>query len=221
MSTDQLPTDLGVLYAAARRRITGLVAAALDDLPVPATPEWTVHDVVAHLRGIVEDGIGGNMDGAPGEAWTAAQVQRGASKTTAQLLDEWNEQAPMFETFLSSPSGNMVGAAVMDVHTHEADLRNALGHTAAVPEVFLAWAAPQLLAGFADAVAVAGLPPVTVVAPAFEVFRARLGRRTEAEVTAYAWSADPAPYLDAWFIFGRRAESLGERSLGEGSLNDR
>jgi hypothetical protein len=41
-------------------------------------------------------------------------------------------------------------------------------------------------------------------------FRGRLGRRTADEVCAYGWSANPAPYLDHWFIFGRADRSLGE-----------
>jgi hypothetical protein len=44
-----------------------------------------------------------------------------------------------------------------------------------------------------------------------ELFRARLGRRTVDEVCAYGWSADPAPYLDHWFVFGVAERSLGER----------
>jgi hypothetical protein len=51
-----------------------------------------------------------------------------------------------------------------------------------------------------------------VQAPPFEVCRGRLGRRTIDEVCSYSWSADPAPYLDAWFIFGTAQQSLGEVS---------
>lgn len=80
--------DLGVVYAAARARICLLVSDAVADLPVPATPEWNIHDVVAHLAGIVEDGLGGNMEGAPGEAWTAAQVARRRHATVAQLVEQ-------------------------------------------------------------------------------------------------------------------------------------
>jgi hypothetical protein len=104
----------------------------------------------------------------------------------------------------------------MDIHTHEADLRHALGLPVAVPAEFLAWAGPSMRDGFAEQVAAAGLPPVEVAASDFEWFRARLGRRTVAEVGAYEWSADPAPYLDVFFIFGRASASLGEGSLGEG-----
>lgn len=205
-----MTVDLGSLYAAARERMSALVAGADDSAPVPATPGWTVHDVVAHVRGVVEDGLAGNMAGAPGDDWTAAQVRRGANVPMSELLAAWAAQAPTFEAFLSSPAGTAAGAAVFDVHTHEADLRHALGLPLDVPAAFLDWAVPQFVDGFHQAVAAAGLPPVGVVGPPVEVFRGRLGRRTEAEVATLLDTDDPAPYLDLWFVFGRREQSLGE-----------
>lgn len=207
--------DLGALYGAARERITSLVTAdGVDpDLVVPATPDWTVHDVVAHLAGIGDDATSGNMEGAPGDAWTAAQVARGAGRSIAELVADWSRTGPLVAMVLSTPEGASRSAAVMDVHTHEADLRHALGLPVALPVNFLAWAGPAMREGFAAAVAEAGLPAVTVTAPDFEWFRGRLGRRTEAEVAAFEWSSDPAPYLDAFFIFGRAAAPLGEGAL--------
>ena len=34
-------------------------------------------------------------------------------------------------------------------------------------------------------------------APAFEIMRALSGRRSAAQISAYDWSVDPAPYLPA------------------------
>ncbi len=215
--------DLGEAYKAARERISHLVVhdgfASTEGVDptrlVAATPEWTVHCVIAHLCGIAADASTGNMEGAPGEAWTAAQVARGAGRTLAELVAEWEQSGPLIEGFLSSPTGRAASAAVMDIHTHEADLRLALGLSAWVPAEFLAWAGWSMRAGFTEQVAIAGLPSVEVTASDFELFRARLGRRTVAEVSSYAWSADPAPYLDSFFVFGRACTSLGESSLGE------
>jgi uncharacterized protein (TIGR03083 family) len=209
--------DLGGLYSEARSRIVGLVGAdGLDPtMRVPATPSWNVHDVIAHVSGIAADGTSGNMAGAPGEEWTAAQVARGAGKSIAELLAEWDATGPLMAGFLSSPAGAAAGAAVMDIHTHEADLRHALGLPVAVPAEFLAWAGEAMRAGFAEQCTTAGLAPVEITASDFEWFRGRLGRRTEAEVAAYGWSADPAGYLDEFFIFGRAAEPLGEAALGD------
>ncbi len=208
-----MSVDPGILYRTCRERITALVRAPDVDetMAVPATPGWCVHDVISHLSGVSEDAITNNMAGAPGEAWTAAQVARGKGKSLDELFAQWAANSAMLEGFFSSPAGAASGAGVYDAHTHEADLRNALGLPAAVPADFLTWAAPGFRESFAQAVADAGLPPVTMEASDFEWFRARLGRRSEAEVRAYAWTADPTPYLDHFFIFGRAVRSIGER----------
>lgn len=180
-------------------------------LPVAATPAWDVHDVIAHLSGVADDATAGNMAGAPGEAWTAAQVERGQGRTVAEMIARWNETGPFVEAFLSSPDGMSAAAAVIDLHTHECDLLTALGSPIAVPDEVLGWVASQLRDGFASNVAGAGLPSVEVVTSDLELFRSRLGRRTADETRAYGWSADPTPYLDHWFVFGVAESSLGER----------
>ena len=200
------------MYRTARLRITDLVSDEVGDRRVPATPLWDVHDVVAHLAGVTEDVRTGNMAGVTTDPWTAAQVERGRSKTIAELLAMWDELAPLVEGFLSSPDGHSAYRAVLDIHTHEADLLNALGRPIDLPSEFLDWMTPLLEADFADSVAGAGLPAVTVAASDLQWFRGRLGRRTVGEVSGYGWSADPAPYLDHWFVFGRAVQSLGETS---------
>lgn len=211
MSEQPVSIDLGAAYGAGRRRIAALVSDAVGTTPVPATPGWDVHDVVAHVSGVAADGTSGNMAGAPGEAWTAAQVDRNRGRSIADMLAEWETTGALMEAYLSSPSGAMAAAAVLDLHTHEADLRHALGHPLAVPADVLAWAGEMMRSGFADQVAAAGLPAVTVQTSDVEWFRGRLGRRTVDEVCAYEWSRPPEPYLDQWFVFGRAVTSLGER----------
>jgi uncharacterized protein (TIGR03083 family) len=205
--------DLAALYRESRQRV-GTLLLSVDDaapLDVPATPAWNAHEVLAHLAGVAEDFASGNTDGAPGEAWTAAQVERGRDRSVDALLRDWSEHGAALEAFLSSPAGKQGLAAVVDVVTHELDLRHAMGREPDVDAAFLDWAAPMLLRGFHHVVA--DRPPITVRAEPFEIVRSRLGRRTPAEVAAYDWSDDPAPYLDAWFLFGPRDEPLGERSL--------
>lgn len=209
--------DLGVAYGAARVRICDLVSPAGADghMVVPASPAWTVQNVMAHISGIAADATSGNMAGAPGEEWTAAQVARSEGKSVPDLIAEWEQSGPLLEAFLSAPGGELASAAVIDIHTHEADLRHALGAPASVPADFLQWAAATLRDGFVAAVAEAGLAPVEVAANDFDWFRGRLGRRTVDEVRAFTWSLDPAPYLDSFFIFGRRDVPLGEGGASE------
>ena len=70
--------DLGEWYRAARERITA-VASELDEergaTPVAATPAWDVHDVVAHLSGIVDDAMHGRMEGAATDPWNGGAGQ--------------------------------------------------------------------------------------------------------------------------------------------------
>ncbi|HEX2786118.1 MAG TPA: hypothetical protein VHN36_21270 [Ilumatobacteraceae bacterium] len=201
--------DLGASYRAARLRIADLVDNDLADVRVPATPDWTVHDVVSHLLGVVTDVSTGNLEGVTTAPWTAAQVERCAGKTVAEVIEEWAGAAPGFESFLSSPAGSNASAAVMDVHCHETDVRAALGLGPAIPDDVLVWAGESMRTGFNAQVAAAGLPKITLDASDFELFRGRLGRRTRDEVTAFGWSADPAPYLDIFFIFGPTDHPVG------------
>jgi uncharacterized protein (TIGR03083 family) len=202
--------DLGTSYRAARLRISDLVSEAVADRSVAATPEWNVHDVIAHLAGVVEDVVSGNLEGVATDPWTAAQVERGRDKTVTQLLTDWDVGASVIEGFLSSPAGETAGAAVFDIHTHETDLRTALGLPPELPEQFLNWVGPSMRDSFDAAVAEAGLPSATITATDFEMFRGRLGRRTRAEVSAWDWSGEPTPYLDTFFIFGPTEHSIGE-----------
>lgn len=204
-----MPIDLGATYRASRLRVAELVNDSLADRPVPATPAWNVHDVVAHLAGVMHDVATGNMQGSATEPWTAAQVERGRGKTVAAVIDEWAAGAPGFEAFLSSPDGAKGGSAVVDVHAHETDIRTALGLAPEIPEEALEWAAGRLREGFDSQVAAAGLPPVTIDVTDFEMFRGRLGRRTRDEVSAFGWSADPAAYLDVFFLFGPTEHPVG------------
>lgn len=202
--------DLGQHYRDARLRFMALVNDDNGTTPVPATPLWDIHDVLAHVAGAMEDVKNGNMDGVTTDPWTAAQVERGKTKTVTQLLAQWEEDAPPTEAFLSTPDGATAYLAVVDLHTHLADISTALGVPVSIPDELLSWICPKLLESFQDKVAKDGLPPVEVSAPNIEIFRGRLGRRTEDEVRAYDWSADPTPYLDSWFIFGRAQASIGE-----------
>jgi len=221
-------TDMGDMYRSSRERITALLADRADEVDareVPATPAWTVHDVVAHLRGLVEDVLTGNVDGAGTDPWTAVQVGRGRDKPLEQLLEEWNEQAPQFEAFLSSPEGAVAARTVFDVHTHECDLRGALGAPSAPPEEFLAMAFPGTVENFTAAVEREGLPSVRIVPPdgeaigahdapvtlkvgRHEFLRAYLGRRSPDQVRAWDWSSDPTGYVPHLAVFGPRDTPL-------------
>ena len=69
--TDQINAviDIGALYASSRQRICTLVLNAGEETSrntaAQACPGWSVHDIVAHLVGVVEDGLAGRLSEPP------------------------------------------------------------------------------------------------------------------------------------------------------------
>ena len=95
---------------------------------MPATPDWTVHDVVAHLAGVATDLVEGRLDGLATDEWTAAQVERGRGRSIPELLDRWDEHGAAVDAFADAlgPGG---GQLVVDATTHEHDLRGGVPAT--------------------------------------------------------------------------------------------
>jgi uncharacterized protein (TIGR03083 family) len=202
--------DLGDFYRRGRLEITRLVTHEVADRPCPATPGWTVKDVMAHLTGATQDFASGNLEGAPSPTWTSAQVARLRDRTLPELREIWAEYGEKAEALLSTDAGRPLTPSVFDVQSHLADIQNALGMDINIPADVVDWVGPQLLDGFAEGVKGAGLDPVTIDTTPLEIFRSRLGRRTSHEVRSLAWSTDPEPYLTTWFIFGPAERSLAE-----------
>jgi uncharacterized protein (TIGR03083 family) len=179
MSDEQIPA----LYRGVRERITAFVRGlpdGADQTVVPACPAWTVHDVIAHLVGITDDAIAGRMQGVTTDPWTAAQVERGRGVPTAELLERWDRQGPMIEPGLvASP------LAVVDAVTHEHDLYGALGRAVERDSAAVAFACRTIGAG------------------SFEELRARLGRRSAAQMDALGIPRGA-------IVFGPREDDLVE-----------
>ena len=215
--------DRAAAYRSARERITSLLRsvgpASVADRVVPATPAWRVHDLVAHLRGVVEDAAQGNLQGAPGDVWTAAQVERGRSKSMELLLEEWDDDSGVVEGALRSGSGGMLVPLLMDIHVHEQDLRGALEAPGHRSGSFYDWAVPLLTSGFRSKVMMhldvdlgvitehrtVGDPTgATLTTTDWEFFRAAFGRRSSRQITAYSWNAvdDPVLLVPHLVIFG-------------------
>ena len=221
------PDAIAVAYAGTRTRSTELLRSAgagdpeVADRVVPACPQWTVRQLTAHMCGVCDDVLAGNVAEAASEPWTGAQVQRYADVSLAGILDHWDEVGPRVEAMIPSVPPAPSSQMVFDATTHEHDLRGALGAAGArdsdsivVGFAFLAKSLDRLIKA-------GGLPTLEITAanrvltlgdvPAgteaeihlagssFELFRAFGGRRTLDQVRALDWSADPSPYLDAFF----------------------
>ncbi len=203
-------------YAGCRLRIGALVRgldAGTASRPVAACPAWSVADVVAHLAGVVDDALHGRLDGVTTERWTAAQVDARRGRSAPDLVDEWDAQAPRFESLLDVV-GDAGRQAVTDAVTHEHDLRAALAVPGArgsdAVGIGLGFVAPQVVeaahaAGRALRVEVDGGPvigpgdaEVVVQGRPFELLRAMTGRRTTAQLRELRWLGDPEGVLDAF-----------------------
>jgi uncharacterized protein (TIGR03083 family) len=182
---------------------------------VPACPEWTVKDVVAHMAGVVDDVLAGRLDGVGTDPWTALQVEARANRSLEEVVAEWNEKSPAFEAMLDAigPPGEQ---AVFDVTTHEHDLRGALGAPGARDSdavgIGLRWLAPTFASQVAerrlaplcirttsgDAWASEGAADAAVEGEPFELFRALSGRRSRTQLCALTWTVAPEPFLPAF-----------------------
>jgi uncharacterized protein (TIGR03083 family) len=223
--------DLGEHYRGSRERLSSLIAELiaegrdLDAIPVPACPAWSVHDVLAHLTAVVEDVMAGKLKGPPSIEETSAQVQRRRPMPTAEMLEEWSETAPAFESILQSVR---VWPGFLDVLAHEHDIRGAVHRPGARDHIDVVASAEWLLSVWNPPVRVvvrtdevervygksdsAGLSEsdLRLTTTPFEVFRFRLGRRSPAQLRSMDWSGDPVSVLDHMMIFGPEPYDLVE-----------
>src|SRR3954451_16419571 len=86
------PDTVADHYLAAHDRVVSLVTG-LDgeraSTTVPATPKWTVHDLVAHLTAIPSDIATGRLTGIPNDEQTQEQVAARRDRSIDELLEEW------------------------------------------------------------------------------------------------------------------------------------
>jgi uncharacterized protein (TIGR03083 family) len=220
--TSEAP-DLARLYRDARGRIVELVASTPDPtaVPVAACPGWSGRDLVAHLVGVAEDRMAGNMppSGAAPD-WTASQLARTADLSVDALLERWAAIAPSFEAMLTTERWV---PGVIDVAAHEHDLRAAVGQPGPRDDDAVRFAAPALLQ-FLDVPAPLVVrtedgevrvgptdgEPTVLTTTRFDAFRWRLGRRSRAQMAALDWSADPEPFLDHLVLFGPAEQDVLE-----------
>jgi hypothetical protein len=160
----------------------------------------------------------GRMDGAPGPAWSAFQVEHRRATPLDEVLGEWERRAPGLEAMISE-RGPAMGFLVADVATHEQDVRGAVGVPGARDSAGMDASLQTFIAALDHKLREAGLPALqlvaaneewtvgdgevgaTVTADRFELTRALVGRRSRAQVEAFAWTGDPAPYLDVLSVF--------------------
>ncbi|HEX5266660.1 MAG TPA: maleylpyruvate isomerase family mycothiol-dependent enzyme [Acidimicrobiales bacterium] len=231
MASVPTSADLPALYRDTRERVAEMVGSLGPGelaAPVPACPGWSVADVVSHLAAVGEDVLAGRLTGPPDAEQTAEQVARHRGRPIAEVVGTWTEVAPQFEDIIANFE---VWPAVLDVASHEHDIRGALGRPGARDTEVVRAGAERLVTlmrppvpmvvrvedaefpvGPSDDGAGGGSrsEPLVIDTTRFEVVRWRLGRRSRAQLAALTWSADPAPVLDHLVIFGPSPEDIHE-----------
>jgi uncharacterized protein (TIGR03083 family) len=219
------PADAGPAYAGVRTRVTSLLTGNghgpdVAELTVPLCPEWTVHDLVAHMSGVIEDVLSGDIAAAGTDPWTEAQVTRHRDDSLISLLSTWNELGPQVEGITSAFPPAAAAQMVFDATTHEHDLRHALDEPGARDSDGVAIGCAFLAHGFGQGIAAGKLPsltlvldgdrieltggdtsdgerpePVVLTASRFEFLRGFGGRRSLDQLRALDWKGDPEPFL--------------------------
>jgi uncharacterized protein (TIGR03083 family) len=216
------PADCGGLYRAKRRQLLDLVRS-LDEgrlhAVVPATPAWTVKDVVAHLVGITSDLNALRFDAPDPDTWTARQVERRRSASVADLEAEWEQEAGRFEEGLGLFGYELGSHYVGDLLQHSQDVREALGREDVEDDLALAVALDFYVDAFSKALAGNGAGAVvvrvgqeawtagtgdvvaTVAAGRLPLFRAFAGRIEADRVRSFDWTGDidaVLPFVNAY-----------------------
>jgi hypothetical protein len=162
--------DTGSLYERTRRQFIALTVALSDEqlqLQVPATPDWSVRDVLAHVVGLAADLNAQRFpepDDVGGMAWTAIQVERSRGLTLAEVVAEWDREAAAFEAGLRAFGYETGSHFVADLHAHFQDERSAVGLPAAADELTVAVALDHYLGYFDDLLTGAAWGTLDVVA---------------------------------------------------------
>jgi uncharacterized protein (TIGR03083 family) len=213
------------LYADVRLRMTDLVRDLPEErqrLTVPGCPAWDVHALVAHVTGILADVAGATvpMDAVGADDWTQAQVDARQGVPLNDVLDEWSEHAATVEPRLDEVPKGFWRTLLIDLVTHEHDLRGALGVPGGRDSEAYVIGRKGFAVGLAKALDEKGVPGLRLVAPdwtfdagtdpqvtatapdSFEFFRALAGRRGLRQVLAWNWSGDAEPYLPFLNHFG-------------------
>jgi len=219
--------DLFGPYQRTRERVCTLLLDATPDAlarTVPACPEWTVHDLAAHLVGVPATLAAGDFPSGDVDGWLQGIVDARRDADIPDLVQEWNDLDAAIGPMLQG-----MGALMFtDVAVHEHDLRGAVDradHDALEVEAIM----PCTLSAFAAPLVDAGLGAIVVdgdgrtwrshdadagwtlrVEP-WEAVRAINSRRTPDELRALPADGDAEPYLAVLAAH----LPLPKRSLGE------
>jgi uncharacterized protein (TIGR03083 family) len=173
-------------YTELRARVSELMQSLTLEqaqTTVPHCPQWTVKDCFAHMVGVPEDVISGQMDGVATDAWTDRQVLRHAQDSVADLLAVWESNAAVFAKILPNIPQPVISQFMFDQTTHEHDIRTAVGQPGARDTLAVAVAEGfirnSLMQQSDPAIAKLANHKLT----GFEYLRSLSGRRSRAQIS--------------------------------------
>ena len=206
--------DTGSLYERTRREFIATLIGLSDEqlqIRVPATPAWSVRDVLAHVVGLAAD-LNAQRFPAPdddGTVWTNAQVQRSRDLTLTEVIAEWGRQAVRFEDGLRAFGYEFGSHFVADLYVHYQDVRTAVGlgpdadglTVAVALDHYLRYLSELLVTHCWGTLEIAagqetrslggnGRHHACLTAEPWELLRAVSGRRSDRQLRALDWSGD-------------------------------
>ncbi len=216
-------------WTEAQERVIALVEGLDADAAgrhVPATPDWTVHDLLAHMVGLGVDVVRGDEPDDHNSAWTQRQVDERASADVTAIVEEWRGVTEPLQQWMRENGPRPLG----DVIIHEQDLRSALGRPGAQDTAAFAAIRDRMAARVHDGVTQAGLPPLELAGPTwtvvlgdrgdaavrleasdFDLARALMSRRSADQVRSWVVRGAVEPYLELLGALG----PLPDRELPE------
>lgn len=199
-------------YLAVRQNLFTVLAnwPEKESLIVPATPEWSVRDVLAHLVDNVR-GTASRLAGQPSGTGLSSAPDDGRA-----LLAEWDRLTAAVAPELAAAPRRRATLLLMDAYTHELDIRHTVGLARPDGHPAFQHAFDLVANGFGGSVSKHKLPAVqiemdglrwvagdgepaaTLTGHRYDLYRSLVGRRTPAQIAALAWSADPEQWLAAF-----------------------
>ncbi|MEX0768267.1 MAG: hypothetical protein WD029_07335, partial [Microthrixaceae bacterium] len=172
-------------------------------LMVPATPDWTVSDAFAHMAGVADDILAGRLEGVATDPWTAAQVEARRGRSLSELLDEWEFNAPLVEQTLMPIADEIDPRLVIDLWTHEQDVRGTVGIAGGDCDSTLDWVVERALQSWQNSIERSGLLPIRVELLNVPIGESQITPNQASEVAGGQLRI--APYEVARVLTGRRS----------------
>ena len=212
--------DPADLWGDAQARVCALVLGVDGEATrrrVPATPDWTVRDLLSHMVGVGVDVVAGREDPDHSEEWTAAHIASRADQDVIELVAEWRGVAEALQAHMREHGGRPLA----DLMIHEQGLRGAVGVHGAQDDPGHAWVSRRMLSRVPDALGDGqtlalvspsgswtshggdpGTADVEVRTSDFDLARALTSRRTEAQLRGWTTRGDLDAVRAAFTLVG-------------------